>query len=245
MLGPFDYGVTLLSFVAEVWVVVCLCTSKKYLRYLSLNIYMLAAAAVTASGIFILRHFGVTSPIYGYYYYYSDALLTISLFFVVMSFYHQMFQQMEVGKYVRWATVFLLSATALFSYLVVRRMPVHHLTNRFVVEMGQNLYFVGVVLTYLLWGAILKLRETRTRLIQLVLALGIFFSADAATYAMRNLFPQLQPSFLRFVPPLVGAFLPLAWAYTFTRVPEEARLETARVSARAAAAQRQAAHQHS
>ena len=36
-------------------------------------------------------------------------------------------------------------------------------------------YFVGVVLTYLLWGAILKLRETRTRLIQLVLALGDLF----------------------------------------------------------------------
>ena len=31
-----------------------------------------------------------------------------------------------------------------------------HLTTRFVVELGQNLHFVGMVLTYLLWGAILK-----------------------------------------------------------------------------------------
>ncbi|HKW89977.1 MAG TPA: hypothetical protein VJN21_14595, partial [Candidatus Acidoferrales bacterium] len=81
-----------------------------------------------------------------------------------------------------------------------------------------------------LWGAILKLRETRTRLVQLVLALGIFFSADAATYALRNLFPTFQGEFLKFIPPLLGAFLPLAWAYTFTKIPEEARLLTARLA---------------
>ncbi|MHB8411106.1 MAG: hypothetical protein ACYDDI_04075 [Candidatus Acidiferrales bacterium] len=184
-------------------------------------------------------HFGVASPIYSYVYYYSDSLLTISLFFVIMSFYQQVFQQMGVGRYVRRASVLLLSATAVFSYLVVRQNT-SHLASRFVVELGQNLYFVGVILTYLLWGAIVKLRETRTRLIQLVLALGIFFSADAGAYAMRNLFPGLQVSFLRFVPPLVGLFLPLAWAYTFTKISEDARLETARV-----AAPRMAAHQHS
>jgi hypothetical protein len=75
----------------------------------------------------------------------------------------------------------------------------------------------------------LKLRETRTRLIQLVLALGIYFSATAGTYALRNLFPALQPSLLKWVPPLFGMWLPLAWAYTFTRIPEDARLATARL----------------
>lgn len=240
MLGPFDYAVVLVSFLAEAYVVVCLCVSKNYFRYLSLNIYMLAATGATVGQVVVLRHFGVTSQVYGYVYYYTDALLTIALFFVIMSFYQQVFHQMGVGKYVRWASVFLLSATALFSYLVVRRMPNHHLTNRFVVEMSQNLYFVGVVLTYLLWGAVVKLRETRTRLIQLVLALGIFFSSDAACYALRNLFPSLEPSFLKWVPPLAGTFLPLAWAYTFTKISENARLETARV-----ALPRMAAHQPS
>jgi len=237
--GLFDYVVAILSLLAELYVVVCLCSSRNSFRYFSLNIYMLAAGTVTVGGALILRHFGVSSPMYQYFYYYTDALLTISLFFVIMSFYQQVFQQMGVGRYVRSASILLLSATALFSYLVVRQNT-DHLTSRFVVEMGQNLYFVGVVLTYLLWGAIVKLRETRTRLIQLVLALGIFFSADAATYAMRNLFPGLQGNILRFIPPIVGAFLPLAWAYTFTKIPEDARLETSRV-----VAPRMAAHQHS
>jgi hypothetical protein len=244
MLGPFDYILTLLGFLAELYVMVCLCLSKNPFRYLSLNIYMLAAAGVTVGQFSVLRHFGVTSPVYAYFYYYTDALLTISLFFVIMSFYHQVFQQMGVGKYVRWGSVLLLSGTALLSYLIVRRMPSHHLTVRFVVEMSQNIYFVGVVLTYLLWGAVIKLRETRTRLIQLVLALGIFFSSEAACYALRNLFPSLEANFLKWVPPIAGTFLPLAWAYTFTKIPEEARLETARVSSRVPAPQ-VAAHQHS
>ncbi|HEV2298055.1 MAG TPA: hypothetical protein VGR72_06020 [Candidatus Acidoferrales bacterium] len=229
MLGPFDYGVAILSFCAEMYVVVWLLVSNKGLRYLSLGIYMLAVVLGTASQYFFLHKFGFNSPQYFYTYYYSDALLTIALFFVIMSFYHQVFQQMGVSKYVRGASILLLSATALFSYLVVRQNT-SHLTSRFVVEMGQNLYFVGVVLTYLLWGAILKLRETRTRLIQLVLALGIFFSADAAAYALRNMFPDFQGAFLKFIPPLLGAFLPLAWAYTFTKIPEEARLLTARLA---------------
>jgi len=247
MLGPFDYALTLLSLTLEVYVVVRLCVSKRSFPYLALNVYMLAAAAVTIGGFFTLRRYGVTSPDYGYFYYYTDALLTISLFFVIMSFYHQVFRQMGTGKYVRLASILLLSATAAFSFAVVHQNLGHltaaHFTH-FVVEMSQNLYFVGVVLTYLLWGAIIKLRETRTRLIQLVLALGIFFSTDAAGYALRNLFPSLEGAFLRWVPPIAGTFLPLAWAYTFTKIPEEARLETARV-ARPVPASRVAAHQHS
>lgn len=245
MLGPFDYGIAALGILVELYLVVRLFSSRDLLRYIALSIYMLALVTVSIGQDFVLLKYGVHSQWYGYVYYYSDALLTIALFFVIMSFYQQVFQQMGVGKYVRLASVLLLSATALFSYLVVRRIPSHHLTNRFVVEMSQNLYFVGVVLTYLLWGAVAKLRETRTRLIQLVLALGIFFSSDAASYALRNLYPSLEANFLKWVPPIAGAFLPLAWAYTFTKIPEDARLETARVTRRAPAAAGMAAHQHS
>lgn len=229
MLGPFDYVFPILSLCAEIYVVVYLCVSKKSFRYFSLSVYMLAAIAAAAANYSFLHKYGFNSHQYFYSYYYADALVTISLFFAVMSFYHQVFEQMGAGKYVRGASILLLSATALFSYLVVRQNT-NHMTTRFVVEMGQNLYFVGVVLTYLLWGAILKLRETRTRLIQLVLALGIFFSANAAAYALRNMFPDFQNEFLKFIPPLVEVFLPLAWAYTFTKIPEEARLLTARLA---------------
>ena len=244
MLGPIDYAIAALAIALELFLVVRLLASKDCIRYISLTLYTLALIAVSVGQDYVLLRFGVHSQAYGYVYYYSDALLTIVLFFVIMSFYHQVFQQLGVGRYVRIAAIMLLSATALFSYLVVRRIPSHHLTNRWVVEMSQNLYFVGVVLTYLLWGAVVKLRETRTRLIQLVLALGIFFSSDAAGYALRNLYPSLEATFLKWIPPIAGTFLPLAWAYTFTKIPEDARLETARVTRRAPAPAI-AAHQHS
>jgi hypothetical protein len=93
-------------------------------------------------------------------------------------------------------------------------------------ELSQNLYFVGLVLTYVLWGAILKLRETRTQLIQLVLSLGIYFSAFAATYALQNMYPSFR---LGYVVPVFGCLLPLAWAYAFWRLAPDARMAPARL----------------
>src|SRR5580700_2388559 len=156
---------------------------------------------------------------------------------VCLAFHKDTFRYFSLNLYMLAAAIVTLGHYFTFhiygfSYAVVRQNK-DHLTSHFVVELGQNLYFVGVVLTYLLWGAILKLRETRTRLIQLVLALGVYFSATAGTYALRNLFPGLQESFLRWVPPLIGTWLPLAWAYTFSKIPEDARLATARLMVRA------------
>jgi hypothetical protein len=228
MLGPFDYAIWSVGFLVEIFVVVCSVCRKDILRYLPLNFYMLAAAFVTYLQYHYISNYGFNSNDYFYFYYYSESLLTILLFWVIIDFYLQVFDEMRVGRYIRGAAVVLLMATAVFSYAVVHQNR-NHLTTRFVVELGQNLYFVGVVLTYLLWGAVLKLRETRTRLIQLVLALGIYFSATAGTYALRNLFPHLESSFLKSVFPLVGLWLPAAWAYTFMKVSEDARLAPARL----------------
>jgi len=226
-LGPFDYAVWLVGFLLETYVVVCSCARKDFFRYFSLNLYMLMVALVTFGQYHCIREYGFSSHAYFYYFYYSDSLLYILMYFVIIHFYQQVFVEMKVSRYIRGAAVLLLAATALFSYIVVHEHK-DHFTARFVVELEQNLNFVGVVLIYLLWGAILKLRETRTRLIQLVLALGISYSAMAGSYALRNLFPDVHV--VRWVPPIVGVWLPLAWAYTFTKVSEQARLATARLA---------------
>ncbi len=229
-LGPLDYILWCFSFIAEATVVVCFCRSRITLRYFPLGVYMLAEALVNVGRYYVLTKHGFASLEYRYFYYYSDALVTVFLYFAVMALYQQVFREMSVSKHIRAASVMLLSGTAIFSYLVVRQNE-GHLTSRMVVELDQNLYFVGVVLTYLLWGAVLKLRETRTRLIQLVLALGIYFSAYAGYYALRNLFPSVEGPH-KIMPALLGCWLPLAWAYTFIKIPEEARLATARLAAR-------------
>jgi hypothetical protein len=232
MPGLYSNLLCVAGVLLELYVVVCLLWKKHFLNEVSVNIYMLAAAVQTCGLVVCNFRFGITSHIYVYYYYYSDSLLTILMFWVIIHFYQEVFKEMHVSRYVRRAAVLLLLATAFFSYLVIHQNR-NHLTSRFVVEMGQNLYFVGLLLTYLLWGALLKLRETRMRLVQLVLALGVYFSATAGTYAIGNLFPHLYMPFLRFLLPILGLWLPAAWAYTFTKIPDDARLAAGSLLARA------------
>src|SRR5260370_19893836 len=175
-------------FVLEVAVLVCAIRAKVFFRYLPLSLYMTASAASDILRFRILYHYGYTSKEYFYFYYYSDALLTVALYLALISLFVHVFKEMVAEKYVIFGACLLLTGTSLFSYLVIEQSTGRLLT-RFVVELSQNLYFVGLVLTYVLWGAILKLRETRAHLVQLVLSLGIYFSLFAATYPIRNLYP--------------------------------------------------------
>jgi len=218
----------LIGILAEAAVVVCALKKGAFRRYLLLNLYMAGLIIVELSRYKILSEYGQASKQYAYFYYYSDAILTICLYFALTSLYSHVFSEMKAERYVRMGTILLLAGTALFTYAVVEQSTAKLLT-RFVVELSQNLYFVGVVLTYVLWGAILKLRETRTRLIQLVLSLGVYFSLLAANYAIRNLYPALN-SMLFPLAQIFGTFLPLAWAYAFWRLPEEARLVPSRLA---------------
>jgi hypothetical protein len=225
--GSIGYTIWFLGSLLEVCVVVSALAKHSFRRYLFLNIYMLFSFLISLGRYYVLSHFGLRSSEYKYFYFYSDAVLTIFLYLALITLYLHVFDEMRVEKYVRLAAVLLLVGTALFSYAVVEQSSNKMLTG-FFFELSQNLYFVGLVLTYVLWGAILKLRETRTQLIQLVLSLGIYFSAFAATFALGNMFPNLQ--FFTYVVPVFGCLLPLAWAYAFWRLAPDARMVPARLA---------------
>lgn len=228
LLGPVDYAVWLLGLVAEAAAVACLLKARAVGRYLTLFLYLLASLLVGPARFIVLSRFGLSSSEYIYFYYYSDAVLTICLFFALMCLYSVLFEEMGMHRYLRVGALLLLCGTAWFSGQVVMHASDKMIT-RFVVELSQNLYFVGVVLTYVLWGAVVKLRETRTRLIHLVLGLGVYFSAFAANYALRNLYPQFSMVWM-YLPPLMAIWLPASWALTFWKIPEEARLAPSRVA---------------
>lgn len=228
MLGPIQYAIWLLCTLLEATVVVCAIRGKAFRRYIFLNIYMTAEVVASIVRFDILHRYGFQSPTYAYFYYYSDALLTILLFFALSSLYSDVFGELNAERYVQLGAVLLFAGTALFSFAVVQQSSSKLLTH-FVFEISQNLYFVGLVLTYILWAAILKLRETRTRLIQLVLSLGVYFSLYAANYALRNLYPSVS-SLFEWLNPVIGCFLPAAWAYAFWRLPEDARLVPAELA---------------
>jgi hypothetical protein len=220
-----QYVVWLIGALLEAAVVVCAIKRSAFRRYLFLNLYMASEVVASAVRFEIFQHYGFTSPQYAYFYFYSDALLTILLFLVLSSLYSEVFRELSAERYIQMGSVVLFAGTALFSFAVVEQTSAK-LLSHFVYEISQNLYFVGLVLTYILWAAILKLRETRTRLIQLVLSLGVYFSLYAANYALRNLYPSAEALFT-VLNPLIGCFLPFAWAYAFWKQPEEARLAPA------------------
>jgi hypothetical protein len=227
-MGPVDYVLLLADLVVEVCCVVCLLKRKALSQYFTIVLYLCASIAVGIGRYGIIAAAGFTSTAYLYFFYYSDAVLTICLYFVLMSLYSHVFSEMGISKYVRGSAMLLLAGTAGISYHMVATST-DKLITHFVFELSQNLYFVGVLLTYLLWGSMMKLRENRTRLMQLVLAMGVYFSAFAGSYAVGNLYQDMP--IWHYICHLMVIWLPLSWAYTFMKVPEEARMGTATVLA--------------
>ena len=228
MVGPFDYAIWLISFLAEATVVAYASVRGYFFRYFTLNLYLLALAVSTVCRFWVFQIYGLSSLEYRYCYFYTDSLVTIVMYVAIMGLYLQVFEETHISKYIRGLAVVILAGAAGFSFLVVQRDSDSLINGRFVIELAQNLYFIGFVMTYILWGALLKLRVTRLRLILLVSAFGIFFALHAATYGLRNLWQGFP--IWRVLPPLVGTWLPLSLAYTFVKVPEEARIATARVA---------------
>jgi hypothetical protein len=228
MPGPLSSAIWYFGIALEVAFVVCSLWRRSFLRYFFLNLYFLSALASGGVRYFVLTRFGQASDEYRFAYFYTDVLLTIALYLALISLYTRIFAELNIAKYVRLTAVLLLAGTALFSYAVVAQSS-ERLVTTFAYELSQNLYFVGLVLTYILWGAVLKLHETRTRLVQFVLALGVYFSAYAAIYALVNLASKY--SVVNFLGPIVSCLLPLAWTMTMWRHPEEARLVPANLVA--------------
>ncbi len=212
----------------ELAFVVCSIARKSFTRYIFLNLYFLLTVGSSLARQFTLGRFGLRSDEYRYAYFYTDALLTLALYVALISLYSHVFGELRIGKYLRVTAVLLLLGTALFSYGVVAQST-DRLSTKFAYELSQNLYFVGLVLTYILWGAVLKLRETRTRLVQFVLSLGLYFSAYAASYALLNL--ENKYSIVYVVAPVLGCFLPLSWTFTMWRHSDDTRLVPAQLVA--------------
>jgi len=228
VLGPVDYAIWLAVIVVEIFSLICVLRSKSFSRHFTLVFYLGVCLAVNVGRYSIIRTSGYTSEAYYYFYFYSESLLAISLYFVLMSLYSHIFSDLGVSKQIRAGAMLLLAGTAGISYHMVAASN-DRLVTHFVLELSQNLYFVGVVLTYLLWGAMAKLRENRLRLTQLVLSMGVYVSLFAGSYALENLYPNHE--FWRYYYPIIAICLPLSWAYTFMKVPEDRRIATAAVLA--------------
>jgi hypothetical protein len=229
VLGPVNYAIWLAVIFVELFSLISLLRRGAFPKYFTLILYLCACLGSDIASYSILRTSGYDSNTYYYFYFYSQFLLTICLYFVLMNLYSHVFSDMGVGKEIRAGAMLLLAGTAGISYYLVAASSSRFVTH-FVAELAQNLYFVGVVLTYVLWGAMAKLRENRTFVLQLVLSLGVHVSLWAGSSAMYNLYAH-HDVFWQYYFSLASMWLPISWAYTFLKVPKDARLATARVLA--------------
>ena len=107
MPGPVGYLIWILGTILEASVVVCSIRRKAFRRYFFLNLYMLLSSLVSLGRFQVLRHSGLDSIEYAYFYFYSDALLTIALYFALISLYLLVFDEMHLARYLRLGALLL------------------------------------------------------------------------------------------------------------------------------------------
>ncbi len=228
MPGPIGQMIWFLGIALELAFVVSSVVRKSFLHYIFLNIYLIFCLAISILRFVVLRSYGQDSDQYMSCYFYTDLVLTLAMFVALISLYLRVFSELKVRQYLNWVAMLVLLGTAIVSYAIVDQSS-GRLSTVFAFELSQNLYFVGLILTYVLWGAVLKLRETRTRLVQFVLSLGLYFSAYAACYALVNMAEKL--GVVQYMSPALGCLLPLSWTITMLRHTEESRLATSQLVA--------------
>jgi hypothetical protein len=229
VLDPVSYAIWLAVLLAEIVSLVCMIRGKALAAHFTLVLYLCCCFAADVGAHSIIKTSGYDSVTYRYFFFYAKSLLIICLYFVLMNLYSHVFSEMGAGKYIRAGAALILAGTAGISYYMVASSS-NRLVTHFAVELGQNLYFVGVILTYLLWFAMSKLQENRARVTQLVLSMGVYVSLSAGSYAVNNLYPN-HAGFWKYYFPITSMWLPVSWAYTFLKVPAGTRLATAKVLA--------------
>lgn len=219
MIGSYDLVVAALGVILSLGTVGVCVWRRAFLRYFFLNLYLISSAIFTVGLYYVYRTEGYDSPTYFYFYYIGDGLFNVFGYLLIASFFDRLLRESVFHKYIRPTLVifFLLivAVSGRFIWSNVDRLE----TTRFVYEFQQNMFFVGVLLTFLLWISMNYLRAESRRFVLLVSGLGIYFSAHAANYALQFMFKSLGP-ILTKIPPLAYTLMAVLWLYTFWRIPE-------------------------
>lgn len=225
MVGTYELIVEALSVLLALGTVWVCGRQKSFSRYAFLNFYLLANVAFSVGCFYVRSVYGYTSPQYFYFYYTGDAIPNIVGFLLIGSFFHRLLRESVFHRYVRpTLVIFFLLVVGISGIFIYGGVERARLLPRFVIQFEQNMYFVGVLLTFLLWISMSYLRAESRRFALLVSGLGIYFSAHAANYALRFFFHASNDpavaAVLGRVPPLAYTLMILLWLYTFRRVPE-------------------------
>src|SRR5258706_1675463 len=156
---------------------------QAFRRYSYLNLYAIALLVVDLLRYVVLNAYGFKSMHYFWAFYLSDALLSLLLYLLILSFFDVVFRESPLRETVRLS---LLGAFALLSFIsyISISSSVKHFYSRLTIEFQQNMYFASVVLAVLLCVSLAHLRIQNPQLSMLIGGLGGDGTLAAAGYAL-------------------------------------------------------------
>lgn len=221
-MGWFSYGVWAAICAAKLIALIAVFARRPYRRLTSLKGYLIASLLSEGFEFVALRLYGFSSPQYSYVYFAADLLVTILGFFVLVHLLELAFEQTHVHlPGLRSVAMLVFSGAATLSgFLVVHRFGPS--LPHFSAQLEQNLSFIGMILTLLLWIALNIMRIPGVRFRRVVLAFGVLYSSGAIIYAIHSLFDQFSQ--WRYLVPLSTLLEAALLAYTLvapeTDVPD-------------------------
>lgn len=219
MVGTYDYVIATLGVVLSLATLGVCVRRKCFYRYFLVNLYLIFSTIFTLATQYVIHTVGYRSIEYFYFYFTGDALGTTVGYLAIGSLFDEMFRDSAFRRYVRPTLALFFVLVFGISALAISR-SIDHLYSRFVIEFQQNMYFVGVLLSFLLWLSMMYLGAETRHFVLLVSGFGIYFAAHACSYAARYLFPTLADVTTR-IPPLAYNLMAVVWFYTFLAVPED------------------------
>ena len=216
-----QYGV----YLAEVGLFLYLVLWGHCKRLVGVSLYV--AGLLTIDAIArprVLALYGFTSPQYFYFFYVTDAILALSAFLLVCSF----FRRASVERREMWQSLRLVLVSVFIIVVgiscVSLKMNYTNLFGRFTTEFEQNLYFTCLVLNTVLYILIQHVQVADDELELLVCGMGIQFAGPAANFALMYLTPgsHFFMSVMQYVGPLCTLGM-LGLCFYAVRIPKAAR----------------------
>jgi len=172
----------------------------------------------------VLALYGFTSPQYFYFFYVTDAILALSAFLLVCSF----FRRASAERREMWQSLRLVLVSVFIIVVgiscVSLKMNYTNLFGRFTTEFEQNLYFTCLVLNTVLYILIQHVQVADDELELLVCGMGIQFAGPTANFALMYLTPgsHFFMSVMQYVGPLCTLGM-LGLCFYAVRIPKAAR----------------------
>ncbi len=221
-MGIYAFAISLVGLCTRAIALGAAMTRRGHRKLYAVAIYLALSIVVELIGLWTLHIFGLDSREYRYAYYFGDPLVSIAGFFLLVRLLELSFEHSSLKlPGLRMGAIMVFSGIAVMTaFFVLSRSSA--ILIHLGVEIEQNLSFLGMILTVLLWTATNVMRVPGLRFRRVILAFSALYSSNAAVFTVHFLLPGFES--WRLLVPLTGLLGAGLLAYTLM-TPERAQPE--------------------